>query len=101
MKFVKKALIGLPASAAFGVLWLVLLNLADVSRINNYELIVYAGLVVASICIAIFSVRNYLKRTENSVSKKIGYIAAITIPSFLVMLGTFYGIIFLGLTYLH
>lgn len=101
MKFAQKALIYFFISFACGVLWLVFGNLVNVSMVKNYELIVFIGLFITSSCLAFLSTRKHLKRTDESILKKIGYIGAITITSFSIMVGAFYAAIFIGLTYLH
>lgn len=101
MKFAKKALLFFFISFAFGVLWLVFGNLVDISRVKNFELIIFTGLFIASICLALLFTRKYIKRADESILKKVGYIVAITIPSFSVMVGGLYTAIIIGLTYLH
>ena len=87
----KKGLFILAASIVFAVLWLLLLNINNLINIVNFKnegFITFVVFILASIGIALISMRKYLTQKISII--KLGSFALTTILCFAIMLGMFY-----------
>jgi len=98
----KKGLFILATSIVFAILWLLLLNinnLINIFNLKNEGFITFIVFIVASIGIVLISTRKYFSQKYISIINKYGIVALITILSFASMLGIFYLIIIILLSF--
>ena len=99
MKLVKKGLLCLICSAVAAVLWLIIANLIYL-EMDNVGFTTFVVFVAMSVAMSAVNAREYFNK-NNSVFKKIGSLALMSIFSLAVMYGVFYLAIFTLLLFGH